>query len=245
MKICPKCKAEIEDHARFCLSCMTSLDEKAPIPQPAHKRRLWPFALIFAVLALGITMLWRFLPSAKLPQEPSAEAAGQTTPTAPHAQSQPDADLDPAVISHTVDGVTYTFRPATREEHPSAVTLDNHFALIQVEGTPPDGIYRVPTFVGNDTTALVTVITDGAFTGSNAKAIDLGHNVRYVWGNAFGGHALTDLYLHEDVLIDQAAFSDCTEDLTIHCPEYLENTKGTLWSALSVKYGFRWQPEDI
>jgi len=77
------------------------------------------------------------------------------------------------------------------------------------------------------------------------RAIDLGYNVRYVWGDAFGGYPLNELYLHDEVYIDQAAFSGCTEEFTIRCPEHLEDTKGTLWSQLAVDYGFRWQEELI
>ena len=31
MKICPNCKAELDENARFCLRCMTSLEEKQEI----------------------------------------------------------------------------------------------------------------------------------------------------------------------------------------------------------------------
>lgn len=237
MKQCPKCKAELDDSARFCLYCMTSLDEKTQIPQPVRKRRLWSFVLLFCLLlGLAVFAIWD-------PPKETAAPSGPSITEALSTQPQSDANPDPSAISQTVDGVTYTFRPATREDHPTAITLDNYFVLIKAEGTPPDGVYRVPSFVGNDMTALVTVVADGAFSGTGAQTIDLGHNVRYVWGNAFDGSSLTDLYLHEDVLIDRTAFSGCTKDFTIHCPEYLENTEGILWSDLSVKYGFRWQPE--
>jgi len=113
--------------------------------------------------------------------------------------------------------------------------------LIRVEGTPPDGVYRVPSFVNDNTNTLVTVIADGAFSGTDARVIDLGYNVCFVWGDAFGGYPLTDLHLHEDVFIDLMAFSGCTEHFIIHCPDYLENKEGSLWSDLAADYGFRWQ----
>lgn len=231
MKLCPNCKAELDDNARFCLRCMTSLDEKEQIPPPVLRVRRWPLLLLCCLLLSVLTVLIIVL-CTSAPEEPAVV---------------PPSDIaeEPAALTHTVDGVTYAFRPATKADHPTAVTLDNHFVLIRVVGIPSDGIYRVPTFAGSDTTALVSVVADGAFAGTNAQAIDLGHNVRYVWGNAFGGNPLTDLYLHEDVLIDRAAFSGCTESLTIHCPDYLENTEGDLWSDLAVNYGFRWQPEDF
>ena len=243
MKLCPNCKAELDDNARFCLRCMTSLDEKEQIPPPVLRTHRWPLVLLCFLLLSALLVCVAFL---RTPVPEESETAPQLDITEePADPSQSDITQETSTLTQEIGGVRYTFRPATAEDHPTAISLDNHFVLIRVEGTPSDGVYRVPSFLGEDTTALVTVIADGAFADTGAQVIDLGHNVRYVWGNAFGGYALTDLYLHEDVLIDQAAFSGCTKDLTIHCPGYLENTQGVLWSDLSIEYGFRWQQENI
>ncbi len=240
MKQCPNCRAELDDNARFCLSCMTSLDEKEQIPPPVRKARRWPLVLLSCLL-LGAVLVLLFFPKTPSPESTAEPTQPGTESTA--EPTQPGIVEDGDIRSQTVDGVKYTFRPATKEDHPTAIFIDSHFVLIRVEGTPSDGIYRVPSFVGDDTAALVSVVADGAFAGTDARAIDLGYNVRYVWGNAFGGYPLSDLYLHEDVLIDQRAFSGCTEALVIHCPDYLENTKGDLWCDLAAEYGFRWQSE--
>lgn len=240
MKVCPHCKAELDDNARFCLCCMTSLDDKEQIPPPVLKFRRWPFVLS-GVLCLGIILcLILIRPTHEDSKSPSVP---QITGT----QSTPDNTVSPntPLSTYVTDGVRYTFRPATREEHPTAVSLDNCYVLVRVEGVPADGIYRVPSFVGDDTNALVTAIADGAFADTDARAIDLGYNVRYVWGNAFGSTPLSDLFLHEDVLIDPAAFDACSGNLIIHCPDYLENTQGQLWSDLAIASGFQWQPEDF
>jgi len=110
---------------------------------------------------------------------------------------------------------------------------------------PPDGVYKVPSFVGDDIHCIVAAVADGAFDGTDARVIDLGYNVKYVWGDAFKGCKLTDLYLHEDVLIEESTLSDCSENLIIHCPVYIENTQGLLWSELAGDYGFEWQEEPI
>lgn len=239
MKICPNCKSELNDHSHFCLHCMTSLEEKEQIKPPVRKPRRWPLVLI-GCLVLGALLLLIITLTRPAPQE--EDTTGQTG-TPKETSSTAPTDIADQVVTHaqTVDGVRYTFRPATREDHPSAISLYNYFVLIRVEGTPSDGIYRIPSFVNDDMNLLVTVVAEGAFDGTDAQAIDLGYNVRYVWGNAFGGYALTDLYLHDDVLIEETAFSGCTESLTIHCPSYLENTEGVLWSELAADYGFQWQ----
>ena len=245
MKRCPNCQAALDDNARFCLCCMTSLDEKECIAPPAPKPRRWPLVLLCALGLCGLLVAIVLL-SADPPENTADKSLFQPAVTQEAAEdSIATAPEDPNTISQTQNGVTYTFRPAVREDHPTAVTLENHYVLIRVEGATPDGVYQVPSFVGQDLSAIVSVVADGAFAETNAQAIDLGYNVRYVWGNAFGSYPLKELYLHEDVWIDQAAFDRCTESLTIHCPEYLENTEGTLWCDLAATLGFRWQPEAI
>lgn len=132
MKVCPKCKAELEDHARFCLRCMTSLDEKTPIPQPARKRRLWPFALIFAALVLAVTCIWRFAPaeepSVAVPGSPAAptQAAVPTTtapqPTETAGTTTPAAGSTIQYITVYPQGGTYVPAGTTTATTPTSST---------------------------------------------------------------------------------------------------------------------------
>lgn len=77
---------------------------------------------------LGVLLLLVIDPNTQVPEE--------TTEL-----SQPVVTEQSSTRTQTVDGVRYTFRPATKQDHPVAVTLDNYYVLIRVEGTPPDGIY--------------------------------------------------------------------------------------------------------
>ena len=236
MKTCPNCKTPLDDSVRFCLHCMTSLNEKEQLPPPVTKRRcrLW-MILSVGLVMVGALIAFAFIGGCRL--------RTSTEPT--EITSSNPVEEEFLTISCVVDNVTYSFRPVTSEDHPTAIRLDNYFVLIRVEGTPGDGIYRVPSFVGEDRNALVTAVGDGAFFGTDAGEVDLGYNVRYVWGDAFAGCPLKDLYLHEDVLIRETTLSHCTEEFTIHCPGYLENTEGILWSELAQSYGFRWKEEPI
>ena len=53
MKKCPFCNAEIDDNARFCLYCMTSLEEKQSIQNTTNHKKRGPWILA-AVLVLSL-----------------------------------------------------------------------------------------------------------------------------------------------------------------------------------------------
>ncbi len=60
MKKCPKCHAEIEENARFCLYCMTSFEEKKTVEtkEKNNKRWLYILAAVLAVaVAVGLVLL--------------------------------------------------------------------------------------------------------------------------------------------------------------------------------------------
>lgn len=57
MKKCPYCHADIEDNARFCVFCMSSLQEKQKIENEITSNKRWPYVLaafLLLVLIFGI-----------------------------------------------------------------------------------------------------------------------------------------------------------------------------------------------
>lgn len=58
MKKCPKCKAEIQEEARFCLYCMTSFEEKQTIEIEEENNKRWLIiiatALVLVFIIIGI-----------------------------------------------------------------------------------------------------------------------------------------------------------------------------------------------
>ena len=94
IKKCPHCGAEIEEQARFCLYCMTSLDEKEALAPRTFQRRqwIWILAAFLALLLIG-GGLWWGLSRPEKEQEPSKPQSGQEsapeTPADTPAQEEP------------------------------------------------------------------------------------------------------------------------------------------------------------
>lgn len=76
MKKCPKCKAEIQEEARFCLYCMTSFEEKQTIKTPKENNKRW-LIIIAAVLVLVLIIVGIFLLAQK--DRPNNEGTDNST----------------------------------------------------------------------------------------------------------------------------------------------------------------------
>ena len=68
MKKCPFCKADIEDNAKFCLYCMTSLNEKKTIKTKSVKNKRWLIILAaFLCFAVVIGIVFNCFPEQAKP----------------------------------------------------------------------------------------------------------------------------------------------------------------------------------
>lgn len=85
MKKCPKCKADIQEEARFCLYCMTSFEEKQTIKTPKENNKRW-LIIIAAVLVLVLIVVGILL----FAQKDSSNNEGNDTST----NSSISSDLD-------------------------------------------------------------------------------------------------------------------------------------------------------
>lgn len=82
MKKCPFCGAEIEENARFCLYCMSSLEEKKYIKNTEKNKKRWPWILAAVFVCACICLLTYFLVQRNTGKTPldSSQQAGESLP---------------------------------------------------------------------------------------------------------------------------------------------------------------------
>lgn len=103
MKKCPFCKAEIEENARFCLYCMTSLEEKQEIETPKEKNKRWLYliAAVFVFLLIGICIFFalkKYSPantSGKMSSKSQASLETNLDKPSDNKKSTPDSSAKP------------------------------------------------------------------------------------------------------------------------------------------------------
>ena len=229
MKTCPYCRASIEESARFCLYCMTSLDEKRPIASPSNRRvPFWGLGIgVLVLLGLGIAVFIMMRDGSSQEPLPSSEttvhndaittlSSGAIVPTSATATSTTTTTTTATATE------TYSYRLATREDVyiERTIAMPDDVLIITGIVTPSaNGIYRVPNEIDG---MRVVAIDRGAFRGEDVHKVVLPANVMTVNIDAFSACPnLTDIYYTSNAIYTYAdAFaplSERTGTLTIHC----------------------------
>ncbi len=78
MKKCPFCHADIEDNARFCVFCMSSLQEKEKIQNQQRNNKRWPYILAAFLLLVLIFAVMIFALSKNEANNTSSESSMQS-----------------------------------------------------------------------------------------------------------------------------------------------------------------------
>ena len=91
MKKCPFCKAELEDNARFCLFCMTQLDEKTIVSAKSKKKTTLIIIGVLAALLIVLFLSFYFSGDESEPQTESS-SLNDISFTETAISSQEDSD---------------------------------------------------------------------------------------------------------------------------------------------------------
>ena len=148
MKKCPHCKAEIEENARFCLYCMTSLDEKQTVLPPKRK---WPLPIIAAVMLLGLILLLACCVGGGMLRE---TPHGKTQSLTPDEVEMHDIPQPSAEISSEPRGEQekYSAEPQVTEDATTPVVLSTP----PVQINPTEAATTKPPVQTNPTEAAMT-----------------------------------------------------------------------------------------
>lgn len=166
MRQCPFCKAAIEDNARFCLYCMTPLNQKEVIPPWKRNVLRWPFAVVGVLLVALVALL--LLPGkeptqSQVPSAHATSAALATTAATTEMTAEPTTAPTQASTEEPTEMPT-TEPTATRTTRPKPVVVPTAEPTTAPTTKPTVEPTTAPTTT--PTTAPTAAPTDPPTTGT-------------------------------------------------------------------------------
>ncbi len=215
MKNCPYCHAQLQEHATFCLHCMTALDKKTDTA-PKKKRHPWLLVLLVAAavcilatgIAVGVTapeepVLQSSLPapSTAAPTEPAptqTEPPETDPPVTLPPETEPPTEPEPTEPAPTLPPEElYTFRKTKTSDYCDPNDM-SEWDIVITGVTAQQEVYyipdSIPTSYGGEN--RVAGIASDAFKGSGAKVIYTSPYLKFIHYGAFSDCNLTDLYIY-------------------------------------------------
>ena len=138
MKKCPFCKADIEENARFCLYCMTPLEEKQVVKSPIDKNKRWRIVVSAVLMFVAvITCIWYGLDKEKNNKTNGNTSAETQTSFETQTSSEPEFTLsnqDKSTVTDdssqgavsTIDEQTSTTGDASSPQNTSQSSSQNN-----------------------------------------------------------------------------------------------------------------------
>ena len=228
MKTCPKCGASLSDEARFCLYCMTSLDEKEPAGgfavRPLRARiamLLLAAALVLGGIGWGIAALLavQTSPAVAAAAPASAAASSRAASEASRSQTPSSAAASSRAASSAVAAAPQASRPSS-----GALTGTIGYAVIVDEGKSGDCVYTL------EDNGHLTVSGEGAMKdygllggpwGNEVTSVTVEDGVTDIGKCAFANcRSLTSVTLPDSLKsISEDAFSLCTSLTSVTIPD--------------------------
>lgn len=206
MKKCPYCKADIEDDARFCLYCMTSLDEKEKIPEPKYKnKRRWlaiPAALLALILIGGG---FGFIVSRKAPADTAdGNFPGGGTVS---AEAPPGTSFPPRADAGGGDAGSSADNAAGGSSRPSAGSAETHSSQTPSSGVPASAATSGGTSSGAVPQSTVTSAAGSATDApvSSAAPLFSANEAVYIYRQAQQGD---DFWVNRPISEDEIVITD-------------------------------------
>lgn len=196
MKKCPFCKADIEENARFCLYCMTSLDNKEVIEKTKCRHRQWLIIAIFVMLfALVAGIIWFAL--GKNDSATTADAHAKSKMTSKDAST----DTGSILLDHenvTSNNDLSRFPIITGNDQPSSrnnSSLNQSGSQINIQ-TGSDKSNSSTTATGITSSNSQTINTNSNNSPSDASTTSPVLTVTYTYRDAKNGD---DFYVYADL----------------------------------------------
>ncbi len=239
MKKCPFCKAEIADDSRFCLYCMSSLEDKQIIEFKKNKKR--QLITVVLVVLLSIVSVFGVL----------WFALGKDIP---HGLREDTVDTteDTEEVSAPSEAVYVYKEVKAGDDYNLFYSIPKGACVIVgVESSSSDGEYIIPDTIDGKT---VMAIMEGAFCSDAVKdtvrKIVVPGTVKRIDKGAFGEcRDLTDIYftgdsiyIYEDAFAPEAVRNGT---LTIHCSYDCDNMNMKYYRDICADYGAEyeeWEP---
>lgn len=172
MKKCPKCKAELQEEARFCLYCMTSFEEKQTIKTPKENSNRWLYIIATVlVVMLIIAGVMLFMPkdnhsavSSDIPDDLSTSSDLTTSNTNSASSEQQSSELESYETStHESSEIQSSSKNQNDTSNEvSSSTIDNNISTLDNSKNSTSTSSVVTNYTSSDDTTVSSPSIDSS-----------------------------------------------------------------------------------
>lgn len=247
MKTCPFCKAEIAENARFCLYCMTSLEEKEKI-QIAINNKRWMFFLTTALvfMCILITVLVIVGKNSHLDSSShtsSSDNLSSNSSTTNFEVTSTD-DFENSIVQNSINSHISSVSPPSN----SNITPSVNSANSTNSNSNPSNTSNSNTSSKDNTYPFTYILKNGEIhivkgNENLSGALNIpntidGYPVTRILLYAFSGNTkITSLTIPKNVTyIEDSAFSNCKNLAVVNFSEGLKTIDNYVFQGCKIKH---------